>query len=336
MFKVGIVGMGNISRGAHLNAYKQMEKENGPAVIEACCDIRPEMMEELKAKGVRAYTDVDEMLKQEQGKLDYIDVCVPTFLHAEIAIKAMEAGFHVISEKPMARTVEQANAMIEASKRTGKQLMAAYCNRFYEAACYVKDVIDSKELGEVRMAEFKREGGSEDSMGWNDWFHDGELSGGATLDFHIHDVDMIRWMFRMPNAVSTAAASYVTKGGYDTIATNYYYDNHVYVHASCNWMVPHNKFNSRVIRVNFDKGYIYIDRTAGKHTFVKVTADGTVTDMTDKLVWNSTYNEIKYFCECLASGKPVERCLPEESRDSVKIVMAEIESADKDGERIAL
>ncbi|MBE5867220.1 MAG: Gfo/Idh/MocA family oxidoreductase [Lachnospiraceae bacterium] len=334
MLKVGVVGMGSIFR-AHLNAYKQMEEE-GPAVIEACCDIRPEQMEVLKEKGVRAYTDVDEMFKQEQGKLDYIDICVPTFLHAEIAIKAMEAGFHVISEKPMARTTEQANAMIEASKRTGKQLMVAYCNRFLEAAGYVKSVIDSKELGNVRMAEFKRDDGGGDSMGWNNWFHDGELSGGVILDLHIHDVDLIRWMFGMPNAVSAAAASYITKGGYDTVSTNYFYDNNVYVHASSSWILQHNKFSSRVIRVSFDKGYIYMDRTPEHTIFVKVTEDGIVTDMTDKLTWNFYYNEIKYFCECLINGKPVERCLPEDSIDSVKIVMAEIESADKNGERIAL
>jgi len=335
MLKVGIVGMGGISY-AHVGAYEQLKKENGSVVIEACCDIRPGRMEELKEKGVRTYTSVDEMLEKEKGKLDFIDICVPTYLHAEMAIKAMEAGFPVICEKPMARTVEQAEAMIETSKRTGKLLMAAYCNRFYDAACYVKSVIDSKELGAVRMAEFKREGGDADSMGWNDWFHDGELSGGAILDLHIHDVDMILWMFGMPKAVTAAAASHITKDGYDTVATNYYYDSHFYVHASSNWMVPHNKFNSRVIRVNFDKGYIYIERSPGRNAFVKVTADGTMTDMSDNLAFNAYYNEIKYFCDCLINNKPVERCVPEDSRDTVKIVMAEIESADRDGERIAL
>lgn len=336
MLRVGILGMGSIARNAHVKAYERIEKENGSIVIEACCDIRPEAMDEWKAKGIRTYTNADEMLEQEKGKLDYIDICLPTFLHAEYSIKAMEAGFAVLCEKPMALNVEQAEAMIEASKRTGKLLMSAYCNRFYEAACYVKNMIDSKEFGEVRQAEFKRESGSEDSMGWNDWFHDGKLSGGVILDLHIHDVDMIRWMFGMPKAVSAAAGSYRTRDGFDSVSTNYFYDNNMYVYASSDWLLKNNKFNSRVIRVNFENGYVFIDRTGGRVAFVKVAKDGTVTDMSDNLAFDAYYNEVIYFADCLLNNQPVSRCLPEETMDSVKIVMAEIESANKNGERIAL
>jgi len=198
-------------------------------------------------------------------------------------------------------------------------------------------MIDTKEFGEVRSAFFMREGGSgKPTHGWNNWFRDGELSGGAMLDLHIHDVDMIRWMFGMPNAVTTAAASYITKNGYDSISTNYYYDNNVYVHASCDWTIVRDKFNTRSFRVNFENGYVYIDRTAGREAFLKVAKDGTVTDLLDTLKFNAFYNEILYFADCLINNKPVERALPEDTMDSVKIIMAEIESADKNGERIAL
>ena len=341
MLKVGIIGAGSIFKGAHLPAYERIVKENGPAVIEAICDICPETMEGME--GVRVYTDADEMLEKEKGKLDYIDICVPTFLHAEIAIKDMEAGFPVLSEKPMARTVEQAQAMIDASKRTGKKLMIAYCNRFYDAARRVKELIDTKELGEVHNAEFRRAGGSgSPTHGWNNWFRDGELSGGAILDLHIHDVDMIRWMFGMPNAVTTAAASYITKNGYDVINTNYLYDNNVFVNASCDWTTVHDKFDTRVIRVNFDKGYVMVERTAGRKTYMIVEKNGTITDYLadglnlDEIDNDSYYNEIMYFVDCLIHDKPVDCCMPEESKDSVKIIMAEIASADKNGERVEL
>lgn len=333
MLKVGLIGNGGIA-GAHRKAYARIAAEGGNVVLEACCDIEPERLEGLD--GLRLYTDVDEMLAKEKGKLDFVDICVPTYLHAEVAIKAMEAGFHVLSEKPMERNTEQAQRMIEAAERTGKKLMIGYCNRFYDATKAMRDIILSGELGSVRSADFYRENDTPLPMGWKDWFHDGKLSGGAMLDLHIHDVDMIRWMFGMPKAVSAVAGSYVTKGGYDTMSVNYIYDDGVYVHASCSWILAENKYNTRSFRVNLEKGYVYIDRSPGRETFVKVMNDGTVTDLSEKLPFQAYYNEIVYFADCIVNEKPVTECLPEESIDSVKIVLAEIESADGDGVKVTL
>lgn len=332
MFRVGVIGCGSIMKTAHLPAYKQMIEKNDPIVVEAYCDIKPEQLEGLEG---RLYTDVDEMLAKEQGKLDFIDICAPTYLHAELSVKAMEAGFHVLCEKPMARTVEQGQMMIDAAKRTGKLLMSAYCNRFYDAARYIRDLIQTGELGAVRNAEFCREGGPAPT-GVDMWFRNAELSGGAMLDLHIHDVDMIRWMFGMPKAVSVVGKSVVTEGGYDILSANFLYENNVFVHAFCDWYTEHDKFNTRVIRVNFEKGYVYVDRSPDRVAFVKVTSDGEVTDMADKLNFNAYYNEIIYFANCLEKGLPVSESLPEDSLDSVRIVMAEMRSADLGGEKVSL
>ena len=332
MLNVGLIGNGSIAE-SHWGAYKRL-KESGDVQVVAVCDVHPERLEDLG--DARVYTDVDDMLREEAGKLDFVDICVPTYLHAEIAIKAMEAGFPVMSEKPMARTVEQAERMVEASERTGKLLMIAYCNRFYSGARVIKELIDSEEFGKVRSAEFRREGGSDQPMGCNNWFRNGELSGGAILDLHIHDVDMIRWMFGMPKAVSTCAASYMTKNGYDALSTNFIYDNNVFVNATCDWSIAHDKFNTRSIRVNFENGYIFVDRTSGREAFVKVSRDGVVTDLSDKIAFDAFYEEIKYFAECVREGKQLECNFPVESIDSVKMVMAEIKSADLGGEKVIL
>ena len=115
MLRVGLIGCGSISR-AHTGAYAQMKDS---VTLAAVCDIRPEQLD-VFGDNVRKYTDVAQMLAQEQGKLDYVDICVPTFLHSEIAIQAMEAGYHVLSEKPMARTVEQGEAMLECYRAPEK------------------------------------------------------------------------------------------------------------------------------------------------------------------------------------------------------------------------
>lgn len=330
MLRVGLIGNGGIA-GAHRKSYARLTDR---VSLEACCDIRPERFEMLDQEKVRCYTDIDEMLAKEKGKLDYVDICLPTYLHAEAAIKAMEAGFHVLSEKPMARTVEEARCMTETAERTGKTLMIAYCNRFYDAARAMKEIVDSKELGKVRSADFYRENGTTDSMGWNDWFHDGALSGGAMLDLHVHDVDMIRWIFGMPKAVSAVAGSYITKGGYDNMSVNYMYGDGVFVHASCSWILHENKYNTRSFRVNCEKGYIYIDRSPGRETFVKVLNDGTVTDLSEKLPFDSWHNEIVYFTDRLSKGLPVTECMPVDCEDSIKIIMAEMKSADKEGMKV--
>ena len=335
MLKVGLIGNGGIA-SVHLNSYKRLF-EAGEAEIVAVCDIRPERLQPEFLKvftNARTYTDADEMLAAEAGKLDFIDVCVPTYVHAEIAIKVMEAGFPCLCEKPMARTVGEAEAMIDTAKRTGKQLMLAYCNRFAMGACEIKKIIDEGKYGKVISAEFRREGGSDDG---EKWFREFELSGSAVLDFHIHDVDMIRWMFGMPEAVTMAGKNIFTNGGgYDIMSANFLYDGGMFVNATCNWCVRNNKFNVRVIRVNFENGYVYLERTANRQAFVLVPKDGEEIDLSDKNIFDPYFEEIKYFSGIVRDGKAVDYNLPEESIDSVKLVMAELESADNGGARIAL
>ena len=332
MLKVGLIGFGSISKGAHMSAYRRIKEENGPVVVEAICDLNPARLEGLE--GYRLYTSVEEMLEKEQGKLDYVDICVPTYLHAKLSIQAMEAGYNVLCEKPMARNVEECQQMIDASKRTGKLLMTAFCNRFYGAAQYVRDLIKSGELGAVRNAEFSRIQDSAPTA--NPWFLDGELSGGAALDLHIHDVDLINWMFGVPKSVNTVGKSSLTKGGYDSLSTNFLYDDNMFVHAYCDWTTLKCKYNVRTIAVYFEKGYVYVDRSAGRQVFVKVTNDGEVTDMSDNLKFEAYYGEIMYYTDCLANGKPVSECLPENTIHSVRMVLAEIESADKNGQVVTL
>lgn len=329
MLHVGLIGCGSISQ-AHTGAYAQMQDS---VVLEAVCDIRPEQLERFGDE-VRKYTNVAEMLEKEQGKLDYVDICVPTFLHAEIAIQTMEAGYNVLSEKPMARTVEQAEAMLECSRRTGKMLMIGHCSRFYCVVELLRETIASGEMGKVRSAEFYREGGDREPMGWNNWFRDGNLSGGVIMDLHIHDVDSIRELFGMPKSVSVTASTIMTKDGYDAMSANFQYENGVFVTALCDWTIPHDRYNTRTIRVNFEKGYVFADRSPGREAFVKVYEDGTVVDLTDTLCFDAHKKEIIYYTQCLAQGKYPEVCPPEQAVDNLRIVMAEIRSADQNGARV--
>lgn len=334
MLKIGLIGNGSIAR-AHLSAYKRLY-ESGIAEVVAFCDIRPERLEKQYLNcfdRARTYTSIDEMLKEEAEKLDFVDICTPTFLHSEHAVKAMESGVNCLSEKPMARTVKEAEKMIETANKTGKLLMIAHCCRFHAAAYKIKKLIETKELGKVVNADFRREGGGDDG---SSWFREYALSGSAPLDYHIHDVDLIRWMFGVPNAVSSSGVNcYSIGGGYDVISTNFIYDN-MFVNANCSWQLRKNRFNVRMMRVNFENGYVYVERGGERDVAVIVKKDGTESYFSEMLPLDGYYEEIKYFANIVAKGIKPEFNPPEDSIDAVKIVMAEIESADKNGERITL
>ena len=329
--KIGLIGRGSIA-GAHEAAYARIPE----AEIVAVCDIRAERLEGL-AEGVRTYRDIDEMLKAEAGRLDYVDICLPTYLHADVACRAMRAGYHVLSEKPMARTLTECEEMCRVAKETGRLLMAAYCNRFFTAFRTIKDYVDSGRFGGVVSAEFRREGGSRGPMGHENWFRNKELSGGAMLDLHIHDVDMLIALLGMPTAVSAMARNLIPGSGYDAMSVNYRFGDGAFANATCDWTIPHDKFNTRTIRVNLDGGYLFLDRTAKRTTFVAVATDGTVEDLSEQIAtFDAYYNEIVYFMNCVKNGTQPTVCLPEASMLSVKLVEAEMRSADLGGELIKL
>ena len=326
MLKVGLIGRGNISK-AHTAAYDKIYAENERAKIVACCDICPQNMEDLP--DARHYTDIDTFLKEEQGKLDYVDICLPTYLHAEVAIKAMRMGFDVLSEKPMARTHALAQEMCRVAKETGRRLMVGQCNRFIGAVSVVKNTVADGSMGKVRNAEFTREGGGA-PLGYQNWFRDEALSGGGLLDLHVHDIDLIQYIFGTPKAVSVMGQNVNPGAGYDIVFANYRFDDFI-VSARCDWTIVHDFHATRVLRVNFEKGYLYLDRTDGKQTFVKVDEDGTVTDLWELAKTDLFYNELCYFMDALEGKTPFAECVPESCAESIRIAEAEKQSADLNG-----
>ena len=329
MLKLGILGVGNITAD-HIAAYNQLNSEGIEIEIAAYCDVSPE---KLKDKAdARTYTDIDEFFAKEVENLDFIDICVPTFLHKDIAIKALNAGFNVLCEKPMALTKADADEMSAAAKKSGKTLMIAHCVRFGDITQVLKKYCDSGELGKPMSAEFNRQDGTEDAN--TAWFTKKELSGGAVLDLHIHDADAMNYLFGMPDWVSTAALSTLPDGGFNSMSINYMYKNGFYVNAKADWTLFHNKFNKRSARVNFEKGYIYYNEQM--NVFVKVDHHGNQEDLSENLKNSSYYNEIRYFTDCISEGKPVEMCTPESSAESVMIALAASQSAELKGERIVI
>ena len=146
---------------------------------------------------------------------------------------------------------------------------------------------------------------------------------------------MIRGAFGMPKAVSVVARNDVPGGGYDALAVNYVYDD-FFVSAICDWTIKNDRFYTHAIRFNYEKGYLYVDRSPDRMTFVKVDSEGNVEDLIDQMDAAMHYNEIVYFVDCLTNNKPVDKCPPNESRDAIVIAMAEKKSADLGGALVTI
>ena len=200
--KVGIVGVGGIAQ-EHIEAYLH----NPNVELYAFCDTSDVSLRTTGDKyGVqRQYRSVGEMLAA-LPELDAVSVCTWNCAHAECAIAALEAGCHVLCEKPMAMNAVQAKAMREAAERSGKLLMIGLVRRFGNDCEVLKDFIDSGFLGDIYFAKasYLRRCGNPGG-----WFGDSARSGGGPLiDLGVHIIDLVRYLMGGPKPVSVYGVTF--------------------------------------------------------------------------------------------------------------------------------
>ena len=325
----------------HLDNYLRFEEEGFPVKLVAVCDIDPDKFKNIFVKGnidvgtgtydfskYNLYTDMDEMLANEE--LDYVDIALPTYLHAEATIKALNKGLHVLCEKPMAMNSAECQAMIDAAKANDRKLMIGQCLRFWPAYEYLKETVQSKRLGDVVCAYFFR-GGEPPRWSYENWLLTKEKSGGCLLDQHIHDVDTINWLFGMPDKVSTIATNIIPGSGYDAVSTNYIYNDGKVINAQDDWTLEGDFGFDMTFRVNFEKGNLILAK--GVLTENPDDGQGFQPDLCPDLGY---YREMKYFANSILENKPIEIAAPESTRDTIRIAEAELESADKKGVLVAI
>lgn len=199
--KVAIVGVGNISQ-EHIKAYQK----NPQVDLIAFCDVNKEQVEKMgELYGVsNLYTDLDVMLQNEE--IDAVSICTWNSEHSVCAIKALNAGKHVLSEKPMAATLAEAEKMAEAAKMNQKTLMIGLVRRFGNDTKILLDFIDQGYFGEIyySKAQYIRRNGNPGG-----WFSDKKRSGGGPLiDLGVHVIDLVRYLMGKPKVVSVYGATF--------------------------------------------------------------------------------------------------------------------------------
>ncbi len=191
MIKIGLIGAGTISK-RHLSSYAK----NPYAQVVAIADLNEALAKERAEEfGIeRYYTDYKKILDDPQ--IDAVSIVTPTFTHSNLAIEAMQAGKHVLCEKPPARTVAETERAVRVSKETGKLLMYAFVCRFMPQTAFLKDYVDDGKLGPIYHADVLRLLRYSVLHGW---FTDKERSGGGILiDGAIHQIDQVMYLMGYP------------------------------------------------------------------------------------------------------------------------------------------
>lgn len=335
MLKVGLIGIGFIGR-AHLDQYLRLEKENYPIRVTAICDTDPKKFEGVFTDGnigvgntdydfsnYKLYSDLNEMLESEE--FDYVDIALPTFLHDSVAMQVLEKGFNVLCEKPMALDSKRCEAMLKVARSSGKHLMIGQCLRFWPAYEYLKDCVDQHTWGAVKSARFYRGSGAP-IWSYQNWLLDESRSGGALVDFHVHDADMIRWLFGNPQSVSALGRNVFPGSGYDIISAQYVYQDSKIVSAEADWSLPPSFGFEMSYRIGFDEGAVIF--TGGVVTVYPKDGPSFTPELSAD---TGFYREIIYLADCLMNGREPSVSLGGDVIDSIRLVETEKSSADNGG-----
>lgn len=296
MLKIGLVGCGGIS-GAHVPGWQALDD----CEIVAICDVRQEMMD--KYPGPRQYLSFDEMLQKEE--LDIVDICLPTFLHPDYAIKAMEKGINVLCEKPISLNRDDVQRVYAAAEKNNVKFMVAQVLRFWPEYEKVKEFYDNKTYGKLLCGRMQRLGNTP-KWSWDGWMQDEARSGYVPFDLHIHDLDWIVYTFGAPKNHTVYRNQRVEQ---DHLTVNYEFgDFYINAEACWNWApTPFSagfrfQFEEAVVEYNGD---MTVYQNDGK--IIKLGADGGEAGVINLPKTDAYGAEIKYFRNCVVNGTNPEK-----------------------------
>lgn len=330
--RVGVIGLGFMGR-AHTANYEKLPNARVVAVADADPDRRQGRanvvgnievpLPRLDVASYQVYADGRDLIRE--ADVDLVDICLPTYLHAEFAQLAAEAGRHVVVEKPMALTSEETTRMIEAAHRNGVELMVAQCIRFWPEYVYLKETLDSGRLGRLVKAEFVRRS-AKPVWTWEGWMTDAARSGGAMLDLHVHDVDFVNYLLGKPNRLYARAIKTPATGGYDLVSALYTYEGGPEVLVDAAWYQAVTfDFRAAYLAV-FEEGLLHFDST--RSPSLEVHRVGQDPESL-ALEGDAYYLELEFFVNCLAEGRsPATVVAPESARQSIELIEAERRSAE--------
>lgn len=316
--KITLVGTGGMGAN-HLEAYQYVD---GLEVV-AIADVNIESARGYARKfNCSAYGSLDEILENESP--DAVDICVPSFLHAEYSLKCLERGIHVFCEKPMAHSVEDADRMIEAARKSGAKLMVGQVLRYWPEYRYLKAHIDDRRFGKLRYLSLTRQYGMHPK---GSWYMNPELCKMVCYEMHIHDTDMVNYLFGMPDALHSV--------GCEQPDIHMSYINTHYIYSGADFaVVAQGGWNDSTLP--WAGGYLaafehgVIEYKDGKVTCYPAGAEPypavleTLQGVPSEIV--GVYQELTEFVDLIAGKIDTTSVTPESARDTIFLVGKECKS----------
>jgi predicted dehydrogenase len=275
---------------------------------------------------MRKYHAVERAI--DDPEIDALDICLPSDQHFDVAKAALHAGKHVLVEKPLALSGDQADELVADAERTGRILMAGQVLRFIPAYRELASIVRDARLGKVRGAFFRRRCAA---PSWSKWLTDPKRSGGAIMDLLIHDIDFCLHLFGTPTFVSAIGYQDFALG-IDWMEARFTYQSGVPVVITGGWHHPKSYPFCMEFTVISDAGTLEFNSSGPPLTLFDATGSAEQVgpgDDTDPFV-----SELRYFTECVRTGSQPALCPPSESALAVRIAGWMMESREKEGEEI--
>ena len=329
--RVGLVGLGFMGL-THLRAYEKIPGVTIAAVSDPVKrpvnGLLPRVGGNLGAADARPlpshtrfYEDAHDLLADPEVEL--VDLCVPTPLHVPLSIAALQAGKHVLCEKPLARTVREARRLVQAVEKAHTFFMPAMCMRFWPGWDWVAERIRRRTFGRVLAARFRRVS-TPPSWSRATYFR-GEASGGALLDLHIHDTDFVQFCFGPPRAVFTRGLTRFS-GAIDHLVTQYVVEGDAVVSAEGSWIMNGDYPFQMTFTVNFERATAEFDLARGPEA-LRLHRDGHPAETIPLPDTDGYVEELRYFVTCIRQGRPPRRVTASDALRAVAICAAEERSA---------
>jgi len=323
MLKIGLLGAGMIG-ATHINGFLSIDSKI--ARFTAVCDIDANKRNELSFKhNLRAFADLDEMLSDKD--IDIIDLCLPSYMHEEFAIKIAHAKKHILIEKPIAFTLEAAQNIFTSARENNVRIMVAQVIRFWPEYVKIKEICDSGELGDIVTVYAARLG---QMVTWVDWYKDPAKSGETLMNLTQHDIDFLHYLLGMPISVYSAGTR-DANNNYNDVMNIFRFNcgTNAIVDGSLNMTAGYPFTMS--MRVLGTKGCLQFHYSAGENIGPDSAASLIWYRHGEKGVKMEVENydpygkEIEYFAECIINKKDTETV----SEQSVMQVLKSIIAAKK-------
>jgi len=335
--RIGVAGLGFMG-GTHLRAYQKVARAEIVAVASSdakkLTGDRSTSQGNLERSGealdlgeAARYRSAEELIADPN--VEAVDLCVPSYRHAPLALAALRAGKHVLVEKPMALSAADCDAMIAASHESNRVLMVAQVLRFWPDYVEARRRVLSGELGAVKAAFFRRKCAA---PAWSPWMRDRAKSGGGIFDLLIHDVDFSLHLLGKPKAV-TAVGVEDLANGLDVVDASFEYEGDIPVSISGGWHLPSEYPFSMEFSIVLEGGTLDFHSAHRPLTLYRKNGPAEELSLSKDDAFQS---ELAAFVAACETGSAPKECRPEESALATRTALTMRTSRDHGGLRLAL